>query len=266
MAEANIHSAPWSLDILRKDRLAMACLVLSVTFLGCHALPPPEASLEREAVTSRREWRPLDADRATAERLGREVVEAIGYEGLIEMARRAGFVTTKKIKRRVQRKHGSLFAMDEAETTPPAVSAAPMPTTTAPPMPTTTAPVMPSELSTADQERWRTCNQLHNTYKATQREVSDYARPMDPLEALLQNNKASAQQRREYCSLLDKRIKLVQRLHKERSKYIELDCDRFDWLNKGTTAAARLARHQAELNKVDAELKNLYDLNKRFCQ
>jgi hypothetical protein len=114
MAEANIHSAPWSLDILRKDRVVMACLVLSVTFLGCHAPTPTEAALDRGAVT-RREWRPLDADRATAERLGREVVGAIGYEELIAMARRAGFVTTKKIKRRTQRKHGSLFAMDEAE-------------------------------------------------------------------------------------------------------------------------------------------------------
>jgi hypothetical protein len=81
-----------------------------VTFLGCHA--PPEAALDRGVVT-RPEWRPLDADRATAAQLGREVVETIGYEELIAIARRAGFVTTKKIKR-APRKDGSLLAMDGA--------------------------------------------------------------------------------------------------------------------------------------------------------
>jgi hypothetical protein len=333
MAEANIPSASWSLDILREDRVAMACLVLSVTFLGCHA--PPEAALDRGVVT-RPEWRPLDADRATAEQLGREVVEAIGYEELIEIARRAGFVTTKKVKR-AQRNDSSKLAMDGAAagvfvevyskyavaagvasqvdsplpgpgdlvgigilviglfhagylaldgfrsteapasaapssttaappsvTTPPAVSAAP--TATAAPIPTTVPLVMPSELSRADQERWRTCNQLHDIYKATQDEVADYAKRMAPLATLLQNNKASTQQRVELCSLVDKRLKLKQREHKERSKYIELDCDRFDWFGKGTTKAQRLADHQRVLTQIDAELKNLYDLKQRFCQ
>jgi hypothetical protein len=156
----------------------------------------------------------------------------------------------------------STSAAPPSVTTLPAVSSAP----TAIAVPTTTVPAMPTTLPLADQERWRKCQQQHDTYKATQDERSDYAKRMDPLENLLQNNKASVQQRVEYCSLLDKRIKLVQRLHKERSKYIEFDCDNFDWFNTGTTAALRLARHKLELNNVDAELKNLYDLKKRFCQ
>jgi hypothetical protein len=67
------------------------------------------------------------------------------------------------------------------------------------------------------------------------------------------------------CSLLDELIELVKRLHQQRQRYIDNDCDRFDWFNQGSTAAERLARHQAELAQVDAQLRNLYALRKKFC-
>jgi hypothetical protein len=38
------------------------------------------------------------------------------------------------------------------------------------------------------------------------------------------------------------------------------------WFNRGTTKAQRLARHVDELKNVDDELKNLHDVNKRFCK
>jgi hypothetical protein len=163
-----------------------------------------------------------------------------------------------------------------AETEEPPVAAPALPATTAEPavtaapaasaVPSTTAPTMPATLTLADQELWRKCNQQHDTYKATQDEAADYARRMASIANLLQNNKASPQERVDLCSLLDKRIKVKQREHKERSKYIELDCDKFDWFNRGTTKAQRLGEHQNELNKVATELKNLYDLKTRFCK
>ena len=116
-----------------------------------------------------------------------------------------------------------------------------------------------------DQVRWRNCQQQHETYKKTQDEAADLAGQTDPLEDLLHNIKASAQQRVDFCSLIVERIKVVQRLYMERSKYIELDCDRFDRFDKGTTAAQRLAKHQGQLNNVDEQLKNLYTSKKRFC-
>jgi hypothetical protein len=149
-----------------------------------------------------------------------------------------------------------------AATAEPMVSAAPA----ASAVPSTTAPTMPTTLPLADQELWRKCNQQHDTYKATQDEAADYAKRMAPIEHLLHNNKASAAQRAELCSMLEKRVKLKQREYKERSRYVELDCDKFDWFDKGTTKAQRLARHQLELNNVDADLKNLYGLKNRFCQ
>ncbi len=47
---------------------------------------------------------------------------------------------------------------------------------------------------------------------------------------------------------------------------MDLDCDKFDWFNKGTTAAERLASHNEEAKRVDAHLKNLYDSRDRFCR
>ena len=117
-----------------------------------------------------------------------------------------------------------------------------------------------------DEDLWRKCKEQHDTYKKTEDEDTDFAKQMRPLENLLQNKKASAQRHTDFCSLLAERIKLVQRLHKERLRYIELDCDKFDWFNRGTTKAQRLADHQDTLNNVDDRLKNLYALNKRFCQ
>lgn len=126
-------------------------------------------------------------------------------------------------------------------------------------------PVMPSGLSDADQELWRTCNQQHNKYKATQTEAANYSGSMEPIRIKLMQNQASLQERIDFCALLDERIKIVQRLHSERLKYIKLDCDRFDWFNTGTTKADRLKSHQDELENVSSQLTNFYELRKRLC-
>jgi hypothetical protein len=126
-------------------------------------------------------------------------------------------------------------------------------------------PVMPAGLTPAEQELWRTCNQQHNTYKATQDEASAYAARMDPIRQRLMQSQASPQDRIDFCSLLDERIRLVQRLHSERLRYMQLNCDQFDWFRTGTTAAQRLAQHQIELENVSAQLRNFYELRKRLC-
>jgi hypothetical protein len=87
---------------------------------------------------------------------------------------------------------------------------------------------MPTTLSLPDQDLWRRCNQLHISYKATQKTGATYAPRMNPLYNAIMNNRATAQDRATFCSLLDERIKLVQHEKDERSKYIKDDCDRFD--------------------------------------
>lgn len=125
---------------------------------------------------------------------------------------------------------------------------------------------MPLGLSVADQALWNTCNQQHKTYEATGREDGSYAKEMNRTLRLLLQKQASPQDQVDFCAAVDKRIKLTQREHKERSKYIQDDCDIFDWLNDGSTKAERLAAHQRELSHVDTELKNLYDFQNRFCK
>ena len=127
-------------------------------------------------------------------------------------------------------------------------------------------PVMPTGLTQAQENLWRTCNQLHETYKATQERASSYAARMDALRQRLMTNPKSLQERLTFCALLDERIELVRRLHSERQRYMSLDCDRFDWFNMGTTAAERLAQHQVELDNVSAQLRNLYELRNQFCR
>ncbi len=127
-------------------------------------------------------------------------------------------------------------------------------------------PVMPSGLSPADQQLWSTCNQQHNTYKATQEAAAAIAARMAPIADDLQNNRGSPQDRITLCSLLDELIQRTQRERVERLRYIAWDCDRFDWYNEGRTAAERLADHQGHLILVGKNLGNLYSLRGKLCQ
>ena len=131
--------------------------------------------------------------------------------------------------------------------------------------PMATSPVMPQGLTAAQQELWIECNEQYNTYKDTQNEAAAYATKMDPIRQRIMQNQATLQDRIDLCTLLDELIALVQRLHSERLRYIQLNCDQFDWYNLGTTEAERIAAHQAELDNVDAQLRNLYNLRNRFC-
>jgi hypothetical protein len=126
-------------------------------------------------------------------------------------------------------------------------------------------PVMPSGLSQADQALWQRCNRLHDTYKATQTQAAGFAGQMDPLRLRLEQNQATPQERLDFCELLGERIRLIQRLHQQRLRYMDLGCDRFDWFNTGTSEAERRTAHQTELDNVSAQIDNLFALQNRLC-
>jgi hypothetical protein len=95
MLKANGNSRSCFFNRLRQGCAAFAGLFLFVIFLGCY--PTPEGAVDRGAV--RRSPRPIDADPYSAEIIGREALGKIGYIPLINLARRAGWVTTKQIRR-----------------------------------------------------------------------------------------------------------------------------------------------------------------------
>jgi hypothetical protein len=124
--------------------------------------------------------------------------------------------------------------------------------------------IKPTNLSSADSELWDDCEKQHDKYKAIQDELANMADA--DYNALHQrvHSGGSLQDRIDFCEKLEKRIEVGKRLHKERKKYIDMGCDKFDWSNAGTTQAQREARHRTELNNVNASLSNMRDSLTRF--
>jgi hypothetical protein len=127
-------------------------------------------------------------------------------------------------------------------------------------------PVMPPYVG-EQMDKWKKCQQLHDDYKQTQEKAGSYAKQMDELEKKLQDNKASDQDRIDFCRLLEERLKLVQDLHKQRLEYITSGCDEFPWFEGTTTTEAeRREAHQKELDHVDKQIDNLFKLLDKFCK
>jgi len=128
------------------------------------------------------------------------------------------------------------------------------------------APVMTPGLSPADQKQWKECETLYEDYKGTQQRLAARSAAIDRiLDNIANNRPVTDQERVDLCNFLDEQIALAESLHQKRSKYIEAGCDKFDWFNQGTTEAQRRASHQAELDNVDKQLKNLRQAQKDNC-
>lgn len=124
--------------------------------------------------------------------------------------------------------------------------------------------VKPTNLSPADSKLWDDCEEQHDKYKAIQEEQANMVDA--DYNALHQrvHRGGSLQDRIDYCDRLEQRIEVVKRLHKERKKYIDMGCDKFDWSNAGTTRAEREAAHRGELDNVNSSLANIRTLLSRF--
>ena len=59
---------------------------------------------------------------------------------------------------------------------------------------------------------------------------------------------------------------MLQRLHQQRKRYIDSDCDKFDWYNEGRTAAERKQDHEKELDAVDKQIKNARASQQKYCK
>lgn len=151
--------------------------------------------------------------------------------------------------------------------TPP-VAARPRPAPAPQPAPqTTTKPVMPPGLSIDERRRWKECEELYETYKQTQSSVGSISGKIDPiLDDLANNRPVTDQQRIDLCEWLEQMLRLIERLHQGRNRYIEAGCDRFDWFNQGGSEAERRRRHEAERDAVDRQIKNRREQFLKFCR
>ncbi len=72
--------------------LTKAWLLALLSFLGCAHNNPV---IEGQEITSQASLRPIDADPSIAENIGREALQKIGYEEIVRLAEKAGFVAYK---------------------------------------------------------------------------------------------------------------------------------------------------------------------------
>ena len=123
----------------------------------------------------------------------------------------------------------------------------------------------PAGLTAGQEQLWRTCKDLHDKYKSTQREAAADAPKFKILKQRLITKTASEQDRLDFCWLLGQRLRLLERLYKQRQEYIGRGCDQFDWLLDGSSMAERLESHTDALNQLENQLNNVRKLREEFC-
>jgi hypothetical protein len=126
-------------------------------------------------------------------------------------------------------------------------------------------PVMPPGLSRAKKELWRACAERYKAYDATKADVAEAVANRRDLHMKVHAKKATPEEKIAYCALLQQQLEVVERLEAQRKAYMDMDCDQFDWFNRGTTPAQRLAAHRGEKNNVSASRGNLMALIHEFC-
>lgn len=127
-------------------------------------------------------------------------------------------------------------------------------------------PVMPATLSAADQELWKECSALRDTYKQTQSAGAKQSAAIKPaLDDMANNRPVTPADKLALCHALVALIQTLKQLMQERQDYVNEDCDKFDWFNQGTTQQARKQAHEKEVENVGRQIKNIEKWQQKFC-
>lgn len=125
--------------------------------------------------------------------------------------------------------------------------------------------VKPTNLSEADSKLWDECEKQHDKYKATETENASLSSKTSDLRRQLNTaGPPSPGVLTEYCTLLEKRIVLVEKSCEERQTYIDMGCDKFNWKNDTSTEQERRAKHEGQIKQTKGQICNLKDALKRF--
>jgi hypothetical protein len=130
----------------------------------------------------------------------------------------------------------------------------------------------PVGLSPDDDKLADECMKLHDEYDVTKKE---YAKMGDSKYNDLHNkvyaNAATRAERTEFAALVNNRYEVADKLCKQRLDYIEMGCDKIDWVIDGTpsskTAAERKAAHEGAVYELMESMKNFAkDIQQAFTR
>lgn len=124
-------------------------------------------------------------------------------------------------------------------------------------------PVMPAGLSPEDRELWEKCREERKKYKKLQSEESKHKRAeFDALSIKVNDKIATAAEVTSLFKICFEKALLAEDVIEGRIKYVRMECDKFDWFNKGTTASARRAGHETEIKSAQRHLAKLKSMVK----
>jgi len=116
----------------------------------------------------------------------------------------------------------------------------------------------PTNLSPEDSQLFDDCVKQHDKYKATEKKFADTkTQTFKDLKDKLYNNRYTQQNVDDYCGILKERIKIADQVYDERKEYVDMDCDKFDYYNKGTTPSERKAAHSGALEQLKKNIENM---------
>jgi uncharacterized Zn-binding protein involved in type VI secretion len=122
-------------------------------------------------------------------------------------------------------------------------------------------PVKPAGLSPEDSKLWDECKEQHDKYTALKRKEAGHRQAdYQNLKSKVAGGTASPGARRELFKICHEKALILDEVIKERTKYVRMGCDKFDWFNAGTTEAERRKQHDGEISHVNKQLKNLREL------
>lgn len=122
------------------------------------------------------------------------------------------------------------------------------------------------QLSEADTELLRRCHDIKQEYDGMKDRAATSAQRIKSLRQKIENNTATPQDITDFCFALEDYIRGLEKLHQHRNRYINLDCDKFDWRNRGNTEQERRESHLGAARQLDRQIRNLHRMREMYCR
>jgi hypothetical protein len=123
--------------------------------------------------------------------------------------------------------------------------------------------IKPVGLSYDDSKLWDECKELHERYDELKKEQ---AKIMDDeyqrLHDACSGKRATRDEVFSFIQKVEARHEVVRKLHRDRQKYIDKDCDKFDW-DGPKTEAERRGNHEIAANDTLGQVRNMGELLKK---